>query len=805
MGTQTRAVELLRRVAKRAGLRPITLLLVLIGIAVGFWLRGAVAPTIPGASTDSESGEPAEEKAQIWTCSMHPQIRLPNPGLCPICNMELIPLAGDDEGEMAGLRTFTASESAKGLMEIETSEVVRRLVEKDVRMVGKVDFDETKLAYITSWIPGRLDRLYVDYTGVKVRKGDHIVSVYSPELLTAQDELRRAARALETMNPNAPDVLRQTMQSTLIAAREKLRRWGLTDGQIEAAERAESSSDHITIYAPIGGTVIHRNGQEGMYVDTGTRIYTIADLKSVWVKLDAYESDLPWIHYGQNVSFTTESYPGEVFEGKIAFIDPVLDKATRTVKVRVNVSNPDGKLKPEMFVRAVVKSRVAAGGRVVEPAISGKWICPMHPEVIKDGPGKCDICGMALVTTEELGYLPAGAEQDDMPLIVPASAPLITGTRAIVYVRVPNADKPTFEGREIVLGPRAGDVYIVNSGLRQGEHVVTNGNFKIDSALQILAKPSMMTPGGGGGGGHDHGEASQMEAAVAEKNDVVLTIASKGQFGRVGSAYQDVVAAAGSGIGTALTSSLKRLEESLEAVDMAELKGHAHMVWMEYAMRLKNDAAEMQEAKTRDHVTEMAGRLSDNIKELFSKLGLPAPGHAADVTSSSVVPREFQAQLGKIYEAYLIMQDGLATDDAERTREGAEQALQALESVDMTRVAGDLHTEWMNLASELRRALNESVEADSVDAMRSAFIPLSDALWSAADSFGVQSDRPLYQARCPMALDGQGAKWLQADTTIRNPYFGAAMLSCGSIVDKLDPPNDALHESTSHAEGPDRE
>jgi Cu(I)/Ag(I) efflux system membrane fusion protein len=230
-----------------------------------------------------------------------------------------------------------------------------------------------------------------------------------------------------------------------------------------------------------------------MYVQTGTRIYTIADLSRVWVMLDAYESDLPWLRYGQAVEFTTESYPGQVFAGTIAFIDPVLDDQRRTVKVRVNVPNEDGRLKPGMFVRGAVRAVVAGSGNVVAPDLAGKWISPMHPEIVKDRPGNCDVCGMPLVKAEALGFVSPDDVQVGKPLVVPASAVLLTGKRAIVYVKVPDRPQPTFEGRQIVLGPRAGDFYLVGSNLREGELVVTAGNFKIDSALQLSGKPSMMT------------------------------------------------------------------------------------------------------------------------------------------------------------------------------------------------------------------------------------------------------------------------------------------------------------------------
>jgi len=285
--------------------------------------------------------------------------------------------------------------------------------------------------------------------------------------------------------------MKRTTLATLEAARDKLRLLGLARAQIDKIESSGAPVTHITIYSPTGGIVIHKHATEGMYVDTGTPIYTIADLSRLWVKLDAYESDLPWIRYGQEVEFTTEAYPGEVFKGRISFIDPVLNAKTRTVKLRVNVDNTEGKLKPQMFARAIVRSRVAQGGRIMAPEMAGKWICPMHPAVVKTQAGSCDICGMDLVTTESLGYVVDTPKE--APLVIPASAPLITGTRAVVYVQLPDKEKPTFEGREVTLGPRAGDHYLIKEGLAEGELVVTKGNFKIDSALQIQAKPSMMS------------------------------------------------------------------------------------------------------------------------------------------------------------------------------------------------------------------------------------------------------------------------------------------------------------------------
>ena len=410
--------------------------LLLAAFIAGFMLRGAGPPA-----------ETTESEISQWTCSMHPQIKLPKAGKCPICFMDLIPVdSGDDDG--GGVRELSVSENAAKLMEIETVPVQRRFVSAEVRMVGKIDYDETRVSHITAWVPGRLDRLFVDYTGIHVKKGDHMVYLYSPELLSAQEELLQAIGAAKSLERSDVSIVRETTDATVNAVREKLGLWGLAPEQITEIEERGTADNHLTIYAPAGGIVVHKNAQEGMYVETGSRIYTIADLSQVWVNLDAYESDLAGLREGMEVAFTSEAYPGETFSGTISFIHPVLDESTRTVKVRVSVPNEGGRLKPGMFVRAIVRADAVGG--------------------------------------------------EETPLVIPASAPLLTGKRAIVYVEIPGKEKPTFEGREIVLGPRAGDYYLVKEGLTEGERVVTRGGFKIDAELQIRARPSMMSPGGSG-------------------------------------------------------------------------------------------------------------------------------------------------------------------------------------------------------------------------------------------------------------------------------------------------------------------
>jgi len=444
----------------------------------------------------------------VWTCSMHPQIQQPQAGSCPICGMDLIPVV-NDAGADDGPRTLTMSESAKALAEIQTTEVRYEFPEAEVRLVGKLEYDETRVKSLTARFPARIDELFVNYTGIPVKKGEHLASVYSPELMTAQRELLTAYAA----NPNG---------SIARAARKKLRLLDLLPEQIDEIIEGGEAEDQFVLKAPIGGVVVLKNIKEGDYVKTGESLFKIVDLSDLWLYLDAYESDLTWLRYGQDVIFSVEAYPGEDFHGKIAFIEPELNRRTRTVAVRVNVPNPGKRLKPGMFARGIVRSRIAYSGRVYAPELAGKWIGPMHPDIVKDHPGQCDICGMDLVRAEDLGYVQDIDEE--APLVVPTSAVLRTGKRAVVYVELPNAEQPAYEGREIVLGARAGVVYIVESGLRAGEMVVTNGAFKIDSALQIQAKPSMMNPRGGGPvPGHNHGGGpDRAEVPHAAKTDILI-------------------------------------------------------------------------------------------------------------------------------------------------------------------------------------------------------------------------------------------------------------------------------------------
>ena len=574
-------------------------------------------------------GEETETKAQMWTCSMHPQIKLPNPGQCPICFMDLVPVE-EDEGHTEHPRQLTMSETAKALAEIQTAPVVRKRVINAVQMVGKVEYDETRLANITAWVPGRIDRLYVDYTGISVEVGDPMVDLYSPDLVSTQKELLQAIEGEKRVGESPIQEIQKMATSIRVAAEERLRLWGISSEQIEEIKQRGEVVDHTTIRAPVGGVVIHKQGLEGMYVNTGTHLYTIADLSQVWVSLEAYESDMVWIRNGQEVEFTAEAYPGEVFSGRVAFIDPFLNEKSRTVKLRVNVPNTDGRLKPGMFVRSSIKADVADRGKISDQEYE---------------------------------------DSAQYPLVIPASAPLITGRRSIVYVEVQGTDRPTYESRVVELGPRANDAYIVESGLQEGELVVVRGNFKIDSALQIKAKPSMMNPEGSGPPPvHHHGtQTSEKPEAPRE-----------------------------------------------------------------------------------------------------------TPGND-----------EFRNSLSSVLSLYLEIQKALAADDHAKAKASLEHIGHALKSVKMGELEDEDRVKWMKLARRIETASEEAFGTDEIDVARRAFATLSNAILEAIRIFGRPDSMVLYEIYCSMAFEGKGASWVQDSEEIANPYYGAMMLRCGEVKEKL--------------------
>jgi len=478
--------------------------------------------------TESHAGhDHSAAEPELWTCSMHPQIRQEQPGQCPICAMDLIPLNSTqlDKGDMDP-DAIVMSESAAKLADIQTMAVSQGAPEKTLLLQGKVQADERNIAELTARFGGRIEKLFVNFTGQQVRQGERLATLYSPDLITAQRELLEAVS------------LKESRPSLYRAARTKLKLWDLSEDQIAAIEIQGDPLLYFDVLAPISGTVMDRHVALGDYIEEGSALFRLSDLRKVWVMFDAYESDLPWIGTGDPVTFTIPSVPGKEFTGKVTYIDPVIDPQTRVAKVRIELSNPGYELKPGMFANGVLRSHMA------------------------------------------------GASDQ---LLIPKSSVLWTGKRAVVYVRLPDRDSPSFRYREITLGPEAGNSYVVADGLSEGEVIAVNGVFKIDAAAQLEGRPSMMNPVGGRVSSvHDHGSMDVMnetDHSEDQSMDPAPTVgkvspAFREQLQEVYDAYIRMTEAFVDTNAEQVGKEAREVKSGLQQVDMELLQGDAHREWM---------------------------------------------------------------------------------------------------------------------------------------------------------------------------------------------------------------------------------
>lgn len=395
-----------------------------VGALMGWWISSFVL-------TNQENPEPVqgkdESEASIYTCSMHPQIRQAETGLCPICEMDLIPLEENTSNDPLVLEM---TDAAVKLANIQTTKVGEYGVSEasTLRLSGKVAADESRRASQVTHLPGRIEKLYVRFTGATIQKGQKIADIFSPEMVAAQRELIEAKK-LESTHPEL-----------LQAAQQKLRYWKINAEQIQQIENTGIVQDVFSIYADANGVVDNRRVSVGDYVKQGAVLYDIMDLKQVWVLFDAYERDLGRFRLGDKIDFSTTALPEREFSGRINFIDPVINPETRVASLRVEVSNARTTLKPGMLVTGNLRQNIGNTGK----------------------------------------------------LLIPKSAVLWTGKRSVVYVLVPETSVPSFQYREIELGNRLGSQYEVIKGLEPGEEVVTNGAFTIDASAQLNNQASMM-------------------------------------------------------------------------------------------------------------------------------------------------------------------------------------------------------------------------------------------------------------------------------------------------------------------------
>ena len=512
--------------------------ILLAGILIGWLLIG-------GSGSDSQEELPTDHSAMdhaegtTWTCSMHPQIQREEPGNCPICGMELIPMKEDEDDGEAGQYSVKLSNAAMKIAEVEMSTIERKAPYKEVYLPGKVMADERNIAELTARYPGRIEKLTVNFTGQKVRKGQVLAKIYSPELVTAQRELFEAMKFKET-NP-----------SYYRATRNKLKLWDLTEAQIDQIEQSGDVDFNFDVLSPITGTVTMRHVTLGDYVKEGTALFEVVDLSHVWVMFDAYESDIPWIKMRDKIKFSIKSIPGREFNATVTFIDPVLNPMSRVAKVRAELDNPRDLLKPEMLADGILKT-----------------------------------------------MLPGSGDQ----LVIPKSAVLWTGKKAVVYVMTDDHNN-MFQFREIELGADAGDYYVVESGLSEGEMVATNGVFKIDAAAQLKGEKSMMNPEGGKVSmGHNHGGSSEEKkpASGSEheghdesssentmKMDMSIDENFKKQLTNVYKVHLDLQQAFLATDAAAAKKQAGNVKSALDKVDMSLVKGDMHNQWMSSLKVLK--------------------------------------------------------------------------------------------------------------------------------------------------------------------------------------------------------------------------
>ena len=412
---------------------PLAILVISVSVAGGWLYKN-------GWFKDDGGGHSKlEHKVQLWTCSMHPFIIKDKPGTCPICGMELIKKIDDaavagaaqtpeqkQQAEMLGHVSMSANQRI--MANVATVEAKQQALDKEINAVGIVQFDQSRQAKVTAWIAGRIDKLHVSTVGAYVSKDKPVAEVYSPDLLATQQEYLLAVKSREQLKSSPIPSISQNGDGLVASARQRLMLFGVKESQIAELERAGKPTIRLPIYTPLSGIVIEKMVQQGQYVNVGDPLFNIADLSRVWVEIEIYENEFPNIRIGQAVEIRSQSYPGKPFSGRVAFIYPFLDPKTRTVKARVEMPNPGLKLKPDMFVNAIIKI----------------------------GLGKA--------------------------IVVPVTAVMDSGKRQTVWVE---SQPGMFEPREVQVGQRTDDKVQILSGLKAGDKVAVSGSYLIDSESQL--------------------------------------------------------------------------------------------------------------------------------------------------------------------------------------------------------------------------------------------------------------------------------------------------------------------------------
>ena len=378
------------------------------------------------------------------------------PGECPVCGMDMEPIV--DEGNQIRL-----GRRERFMAGVRTAIVKRKPGVYRLRALGHLRHDERRVGHITAWVSGRLDRLFVDFTGLEVAQGDKVAEIYAPELVSAQEELLSAMRTANRTHEEAGELARNA-QVLYASSRRRLALLGLPESLVDEIERVGRVRDRVEIQANVGGTVLTKKVSTGDYVKTGGSLFTVVDLDIVWAVLEVFEEQAGAVFVGQEVEVQVPSLPGELFRGVVSFVDPMLDRRRRVVRVRVDLPNKERRLKPGTFVDAHILVVLTAGGKVLNPkngSTPGRVLTIPRSAILDGGDRK-----LVYVMTQEPGPLKDG--EDRWPAI--------------------------YKPREVSTGFRMGDDVVVLAGVEEDEAVVTRGQFLLDSQLQLTGKPSLMVP-----------------------------------------------------------------------------------------------------------------------------------------------------------------------------------------------------------------------------------------------------------------------------------------------------------------------
>lgn len=389
------------------------------------WFTGSSGGAAASGPVRSAAGAAAGDVA-YYTCAMHPSVHSATPGHCPICSMTLTPVTREEA--QAGV--IRIEDSRRGLLGIRTTKVVRGAIDLAITAKGRLVVDETRLHDITLKVGGFVSDLRINATGQTVHRGDTLFTLYSPEVYAAEQEYLIARQNSDAMRI-AGDA---THSERLVRAAEtRLRLWGISDDQIAALAARGEPIERVPFRSQVNGVVIEKNVVDGAAVTMGQRLFRVAELDDIWVEADVYESDLPRITRGLAASITLDYLPGKTFEGKVSFVYPFLDPASRTGRVRIALSNKDLALKPDMYATVTFK-------------------------------------------------LPLGPR-----LLVPISSVVYTGPRRIVFVDLGDG---ALRPQDVTIGARSGDLVEIASGLHEGDTVVSSGNFLVAAESRVRSAGS---------------------------------------------------------------------------------------------------------------------------------------------------------------------------------------------------------------------------------------------------------------------------------------------------------------------------